>query len=176
MSCLPQSCMACVYLWNECQAWYQVRPMLASYPCSLPAKSPDMRLGLWVEICFTTLISEMSFYGMRVRLAGGSRNTFISTRADLDKKEGGGSQKNEVGDAAYFVRFTLSTHKKDYYRYRIAGNFREVQIFTIFATHDQKRENKNREIRNRENLNMWTFEKFYPRVLCASLAQSDVWR
>lgn len=107
MSCLSQSCMGCVYLWNECQAWYQVRPMLASYPCSLPAKSPDMRLGLWVEICFTTLISEMSFYGMRVRLAGGSRNTFISTRADLAKKEGGGSQKNEVGDAAYFVHFTL---------------------------------------------------------------------
>lgn len=49
----------------------------------------------------------MSFYGMRVRLAGGSRNTFISTRADLAKKEGGGSQKNEVGDAAYFVHFTL---------------------------------------------------------------------
>ena len=41
----------------------------------------------------------------------------------------------------------------DCLQYCIAGNFREVQIFTIFATHDQKRENKNREIQNRENLN-----------------------
>ena len=105
MSCLPQSCMDCVYLWNECQAWYQVRPMLTLYPGFLPAKSPDMRLGLWVEICFTALISEVSFYGMRVCLAEGSRKIFTSTRADLVKK-GGGSQRNEVKDTAYFVHFS----------------------------------------------------------------------
>ena len=60
--------------------------------------------------------------------------------------------------------------------YHIAGNFREVQIFAIFATHDQ-----NAKIRTAkyETAKIWTrelLEIFTPCVLCASLARSDVWR
>ena len=50
--------------------------------------------------------------------------------------------------------------------YHIAGNFREVQIFTIFMTHDQ-----NAKIRT---MKIWTRELFIPYVLYASLARSDV--
>ena len=49
------------------------------------------------------------------------------------------------------------------YWYRIAGNFCEVQIFAIFATHDQNAKF--------EHVNFW---KFLPHAFCASLARSDV--
>ena len=50
-------------------------------------------------------------------------------------------------------------------RYRIAGNFHEVQIFAIFATHDQnaKIRTAKYEPRKFERVNFW---KFLPRAFC----------
>ena len=50
--------------------------------------------------------------------------------------------------------------------YRIAGNFHEVQIFTIFATHDQnaKIRTAKYEPRKCEHVNFW---KFLPRAFYA---------
>ena len=47
-------------------------------------------------------------------------------------------------------------------RYRIAGNFREVQIFAIFATHDQ-----NAKIRTAKILTRALFGNFLPHAFCA---------
>ena len=60
--------------------------------------------------------------------------------------------------------------------YRIAGNFREVHIFAIFATHGQ-----NAKIRTAKykTVKIWTrelLEIFTPCVLCASLARSGIWQ
>ena len=41
--------------------------------------------------------------------------------------------------------------------YRIAGNFCEVQIFAIFATHDQNAEPRNTKLRKFEHVNFWKF-------------------
>ena len=68
----------------------------------------------------------------------------------------------EKGSLVFF-----SSHMPSH-KYRIAGNFREVQIFAIFATHDQ---NTKIRIVKYETANL---EIFTPCVLCASLAGSDV--
>ena len=51
--------------------------------------------------------------------------------------------------------------------YRIVGNFREVQIFAIFTTHDQNakiRTAKYTKPRKFEHVNFW---KFLPHAFCA---------
>ena len=57
-----------------------------------------------------------------------------------------------------------------------SGKFSRGPNFLNFRDPQPKRENKNREIQNRENLNTWILEIFIPCILCASLAQSDVQR
>ena len=49
---------------------------------------------------------------------------------------------------------------------RIVGNFREVQIFVIFATYGQnaKKEPRNMKPRKFEHVNFW---KFLPQAFCA---------
>ena len=90
-----------------------------------------------------------------------------------------GKCKDGYGTALYSYTLECSKCGRHGYGmvlyYRIAGNFREVQIFAIFATHDQ-----NAKIRTSkyETAKIWTrelLEIFTPCVLCASLARSDVW-
>ena len=58
--------------------------------------------------------------------------------------------------------------------YHLVKKFHEIQIFAIFATHDQ-----NTKIINHKNLthefcvNFWTHGNFHTCVLCTSLAHSD---
>ena len=73
-----------MYLWNECQALVSNEAYVSLVPRLLAHQEPRYEAR-----------------PMRVRLAGGSRKISISTRADLAKKEGRGSQKNEVREAAY---------------------------------------------------------------------------
>ena len=54
--------------------------------------------------------------------------------------------------------------------YRIAGNFRQVQIFAIFATHDQNAKIKTAKYEKFEHVKL---EIFTSCVLCTSLARSD---
>ena len=57
-----------------------------------------------------------------------------------------------------------------YSKYRIAGNFREVQIFAVFATHDQNAKISTPELL-REKLDSWKFS--HVRFVRYSLARSD---
>ena len=67
------------------------------------------------------------------------------------------------------------THQDYYQDYWIhipySGKFHEVQMFTIFATHDQKREKKNYEI----TMKIWTHELLREHWTCGNFHTYVLW-
>ena len=56
----------------------------------------------------------------------------------------------------------------------IAGNFCEVQIFAIFATHDQNAEPRNTKLRKFEHVNFWKFlSRAFSALVLLDLTSDD---